>query len=76
MQRFKKKKEETIIKDFEEGKLFNINNNRNGLFDGISLSYDLREKIELVYKTRKKINNKISQLRTELKVYQKLLKFD
>ena len=64
MQRFKKKKEETIIKDFEEGKLFNINNNRNGLFDGISLSYDLREKIELVYKTRKKINNKISQLRT------------
>jgi len=76
VQRFKKKKEETIIKDFEEGKLFNINNNRNGLFDGISLSYDLREKIELVYKTRKKINNKISQLRTELKVYQKLLKFD
>ena len=64
MQRFKKKKEETIIKDFEEGKLFNINNNRNGLFDGIYLSYDLREKIELVYKTRKKINNKISQLRT------------
>ncbi len=67
------KKEEPIMKDLIAENFVILTTIGKGAFGEVSLSYDLRENIEVAIKQEKKINNKISQLKIESKVYQKLL---
>ena len=67
------KKEEPIMKDLIAENFVLLTTIGKGAFGEVSLSYDLRENIEVAIKQEKKINNKISQLKIESKVYQKLL---
>ena len=67
------KKEEPIMKDLIAENFVILTKIGKGAFGEISLSYNLRENIEVAIKQEKKINNKVPQLKIEAKVYQKLL---
>ena len=66
------KKKEPIMKDLIAENFVILTTIGKGAFGEISLSYDLRENIEVAIKREKK-TNKIPQIKTESKVYQKLL---
>ncbi len=67
------KKEEPIMKDLIAENFVILTTIGKGAFGEISLSYNLRENIEVAIKQEKKLNNKMPQLKIEAKVYQKLL---
>ena len=66
------KKKEPMMKDLIAENFVILTTIGKGAFGEISLSYDLRENIEVAIKREKK-TNKIPQIKTESKVYQKLL---
>ena len=66
------KKKEPIMKDLIAENFVILTTIGKGAFGEISLSYDLRENLEVAIKREKK-TNKIPQIKTESKVYQKLL---
>ena len=67
------KKEEPIMKDLIAENFVILTTIGKGAFGEISLSYNLRDNIEVAIKQEKKVNNKVPQLKMESKVYQKLL---
>ena len=67
------KKEEPIMKDLIAENFILLTSIGKGAFGEIFLSFDLRENLEVAIKQEKKQINKISQLKIEAKVYQKLL---